>query len=166
MAHLQEVVVKTIITVSLLGLLVGIASAFDFTNVEVNYDPKGKEKNIIIEINNVNANIFHIPQVEKVKAEDVVIFTFGVGVPKKKPETLPGTAVAWLSSNRDVLLDVQASVTVRFPKDTTLDFSKTYHCYRLISGDWVDGGEVRVDAKERSLSFFMKNLGTYALSHK
>ena len=159
---------KLFIMVGSVIILFSMAQAFDFAQVQVNYDAKGKAENIILEYEQISAVIFDIPQTKKtVKPEEVMIFTMGTGAPKKKAETLSGTPVIWLSCNVDWTLDKPPSVTATFPKDTTLDFSKTYKCYFLTEGKWEETiNAPRVDAKNRSISIWMKHLGTYAVSYK
>jgi len=149
-------------------LLFSLAQAFDFGQVQVNYDAKGKTGNVILEYSGISAVIFDVPQTKKtVKPEDVLVFTMGTGAPKKKAETLPGTPVLWLGCSVDWVMDKPFSVTVTFPKDTTLDFSKSYTCYFLTGGKWEETKLTpRVEAKSRTISFWMKTLGTYAISYK
>ncbi len=148
--------------------LVASALAFDFTEVQVNYDAKGSAKNVVMDYNDMQAVIFDVPQTkDKVKDEDVLIFTMGEGAPKKNPTGLPGTPVMWLACSADWTMDQALSVTVTFPKDTTMDFTKTYTSYFLTEGKWQETKMTpRVDAKSRSVSFWMKYLGPYAISYK
>ena len=158
---------KLIAIIFIIGLC-GSALAFDFTNAQVNYDAKGKAENVIMEYDNIQAVIFDVPQTKaKVKDEDVLIFTMGNGVPKKQPGSLPGNPVMWLSCSADWTMDKPFSVTVTFLKETTLDFSKSFTCYFLTEGKWEETTFTpRVEANNRTVSFWMKYLGTYAITYK
>ncbi len=159
---------KKLIAIIFIIALCGSALAFDFTEAQVNYDAKGKAENVIMEYNGMQAVIFDVPQTKaKVKDEDVLIFTMGEGAPKKNPSGLPGTPVMWLGCSADWTMDKPFSVTVTFPQETTLDFGKTFTCYYLTEGNWVETQFTpRVEAKNRTISFWMKYLGSYAITYK
>jgi hypothetical protein len=158
---------KAIAIIFIMGL-VASAMAFDFTTAQLNYDAKGKPENVIMEYNGMQAVIFDVPQTKaKVKDEDVLIFTMGEGAPKKNPSGLPGNPVMWLSTSVDWTMDKPLSVTVTFPKITDLDFDKSFTCYYLTEGNWQETTFTpRVEAKNRTVSFWMKYLGTYAITYK
>jgi hypothetical protein len=159
---------KRVIAIIFIMGLVASALAFDFTQAQVNYDAKGKAENVIMEYNNMQAVIFDLPQTKaKVKDSDVLIFTMGEGAPKKNPSGLPGTPVMWLACSADWTMDKPLSVTVTFPKDTNLDFSNAFTCYFLTEGKWEETKFTpRVEAKNRTISFWMKYLGPYAITYK